>query len=98
MTLIQFHPDAEVEMIEAAAWYESRQEDLGKRFLAAVRDCINRIVINPRIYPEVEGDICRCLVKSFPFGVLFKTMPEGIGIVAVMHLRRDPDYWKRRRL
>jgi len=44
---VRFHPEAETEMIEAAVYYEDRQADLGKRFLASVQDAINNIVINP---------------------------------------------------
>ncbi len=97
MKPMRFHPDADAEMVEAAEWYESQQEDLGKRFLASVQDALNRIELNPEIYPVVEGDVRRCLIKTFPFGVLFRIKPELIAVMAVMHLHRDPDYWKTRR-
>ncbi len=96
MKVVKFHPDAESEMIDAAAYYESQQLDLGRRFLATVQDSINRIVLNPKLYPVVELDVRRCLTKTFPFGILFREMPGKIVIVAVMHLHRDPDYWKNR--
>jgi len=38
MTPFRFHPDAEAEMIDAAIWYESQQEGLGKRFLTVIQD------------------------------------------------------------
>lgn len=94
----RFHPDAELEVIAAAAWYESQQRDLGKRFLASVQDALNKIMLNPELYPFVEGDVRRCLTKTFPFGVLFRAQPDFIAVMAVMHLHRDPDYWKTRRL
>jgi plasmid stabilization system protein ParE len=93
---VRLHPEAENEMIEAAAYYEAQQADLGKRFLAAVQDAINSIQINPRLYPVVDLDVRRCLAKVFPFGVLFRIRPDEIVIVAVMHLARHPDYWKHR--
>ena len=37
MKAVWFHIDAESEMIEAAEYYESRQKDLGIRFLESVR-------------------------------------------------------------
>lgn len=95
MNVVKFHPDAESEMINAAAYYESQQPDLGRRFLAAVQDSINRILLNPRLYPVVELNVRRCLTKTFPFGILFREMPDKIVIMAVMHLHRDPDYWKK---
>jgi plasmid stabilization system protein ParE len=88
---VRFHPDAEVEMIEAAAYYEAQQADLGRRFLAAVQDASNRIAVNPHLYAIVELDVRRCLTKTFPFGVLFRERPDAFVIMAVMHLHRDPD-------
>lgn len=96
MKPIRFHPDAEAEMIEAAAYYESQQQDLGRRFLASVQDALNRIQVNPVLYPEVEGDVRRCLTKTFPYGVLFLIRPDEYVVIAVMHLHRDPGYWKMR--
>ena len=55
MTPLGFHPDADSEMMEAAAYYE-----------------------------------------SLPFNVLFRTTPDQIIIMAVMHQSRHPDYWKNR--
>ena len=94
MKPIRFHPEAESEMIDAAAWYEARQTDLGKRFLTSVQDALNRIELNPELYTAVEGDVRRCLTRTFPFGVLFRIKPDTIEIMAVMHLHRHPDYWK----
>ncbi len=71
MKPIRFHPEADAEMLNAAVWYESQQQDLGKRFLAAVQDTLNRIELNPELYAFIEGDVRRCLTKTFPFGVLF---------------------------
>lgn len=96
MTKVRFHPLAEAEMVAAAAYYESQQENLGKRFLASVQDAINSITINPRLYPVVDLDVRRCLTKVFPFGVLFRLLDDHIIVVAIMHLARHPDYWKDR--
>ena len=93
---VRLHPEAENEMIEAAAYYEAQQADLGKRFLASIQDATNSIRISPRLYPVVDLDVRRCLTKVFPFGVLFRIEPDEIVIVAVMHLARHPDYWKHR--
>jgi len=96
MKVVRFHPAAEAEMIEAAAYYEAQQPELGRRFLASVQDAVNRAVLNPPLYPIVELDVRRCLARTFPFGVLFRERPDKIVIMAVMHLHRDPDYWKNR--
>jgi len=45
----------------------------------------------------LEDDVRRCLTHRFPYGVLYSIEPSTIYILAVMHLHRDPDYWKHRR-
>jgi hypothetical protein len=98
MKLLQFHPAAESEMAEAALWYETQQTGLGKRFLASVQETLNRVEIDPQLYPFVDDDVRRCLIKTFPYGVLFRVHEDCVVIMAVMHLHRAPDYWKGRRL
>lgn len=60
MKIVRFYPAAETEMIEAASYYEAQQADLGRRFLAAVQDALNRICVNPRLrryrLPTVESN------------------------------------------
>jgi len=94
MIPIRFHPDAE--MMAAAKYYESQQKDLGKRFLASVQDALNRIQVNPLLYQEIEAGVRRCLTMTFPFSVVFRIMPNQYVIIAVMHLHREPGYWKNR--
>lgn len=96
MKPVRFHPEADAEMMAAATFYENQQKDLGKRFLASVQDALNRIQVNPLLYREIEGDVRRCITTKFPFGVLFRIMPDTYVIVAVAHLHRDPGYWKKR--
>ena len=96
MIPVKFHPDANAEMMATASYYEAQQAGLGRRFLVAVQDAVNRISIRPSLYPVVELDVRRCLVQLFPFGVLFRERADEVVIMAVMHLYRDPDYWKKR--
>jgi len=59
MKIARFCPAAEAEMIAAAAYYAVQQADLGRQFLASVQNAINRICVNPRIFPIVESDVRR---------------------------------------
>ena len=96
MKIVKLHPLAEEEMIQAAGFYESQQSGLGKRFLIAVQDGMNRMAINPRLYPVIYLDVRRCLVKTFPFSIIFREKRDKLVVMAVMHMLRDPDYWKTR--
>ena len=38
----------------------------------------------------------RCLTNRFPFGVIYQIIEKQIVVIAVMHLHKKPDYWKKR--
>jgi plasmid stabilization system protein ParE len=92
----RFLSDAEDEMNEAAAFYESRVVGLGEEFLAEVNACVERILERPKIGRRLRGDIRRLLVTRFPYSVVYATHGETAVVVAVAHLRRRPGYWVRR--
>ena len=92
-----FHPEASAEFQGAVAYYEERQTGLGLDLALEVQAAIQSIVAFPHAWPVIEGDIHRCLVPRFPYGILYATGPAEIWILAVMNLHRDPEYWKHRR-
>lgn len=91
-----FHPEAESELSHAIDYYEERQENLGYDFSLEVYLTIRKILEYPSAWPVIEGEIRRCLINRFPFGVLYSMEEDEVFILAVMHLHRDPDYWKSR--
>jgi plasmid stabilization system protein ParE len=91
-----FHPEAESEFREAIDYYEDRESGLGYDFSIEVFTTIQNIVNHPTAWPIIEEDMRRCLVNRFPYGVIYSIEQGKIFILAVMHLRRHPDYWKNR--
>lgn len=92
-----FHSEAESEFLEAIDYYEECETGLGFDFSIEVYASIQNIVSFPTAWPEIEGNIRRCLTQRFPYGILYSIEPDKIFILAVMHLHRDPSYWKHRR-
>jgi toxin ParE1/3/4 len=92
-----FHPDAKAEFIAAINYYEGVETGLGFDFSVEIFSTLHNIADYPSAWPVLEGDVRRCLVNRFPFGILYSIEPNEIYILAVMHLHRDPDYWKDRR-
>ena len=91
-----FHPEAEAELLEAIGYYEDRERDLGYDFSIEVFTAIQNIATYPSAWPVIEEGVRRCLVNRFPYGVVYSTEQQEVFILAVMHLRRHPDYWKSR--
>ena len=94
--IYSFHPEAEVEFNQAIDYYENCAEGLGYDFAVEVYSAIERILAYPRAWMILAEDVRRCMTRRFPYGVLYTKEPESIFILAVMHLHRDPDYWKHR--
>ena len=91
-----FHRDAEAEYVEAARYYSKVDSKLGLAFFEEVEGVISEIRRFPQAAVRVDGDLRRRLLSRFPFGILYYIQPDRIWIVAVMHLRRHPSYWKTR--
>lgn len=92
----RWHGEARAEVDEAAAFYRDKHPDLARRFLDNLEATLRRIGRHPRAYRQVEGAIRKCRVAHFPYGVIYRVQSEFIEIIAVIHLRRSPGYWKQR--
>jgi len=44
----------------------------------------------------IEPDIRRCLVKKFPFSVIYSVQGDVVYVIAIAHGSREPGYWKHR--
>ncbi len=91
-----FHPEAEAELNAAIDWYEARASGLGAAFSEEVRAAVGRAQAFPLAWQVLEGDIRRTLVHRFPYGVLYAPESGRLFIIAVMHLRQRPGYWRGR--
>lgn len=91
-----FHPEAEAEFLHAINYYESHKEGLGYEFAVEVYSTVKRIVAHSKGWPILDGEVRRCQTARFPYGILYAEDRDGIYILAVMHLHRDPGYWKHR--
>lgn len=91
-----FHHEAEVEFNEAINYYEECELGLGYDFSIEIFTAIQNILSYPTAWPVIKDDVRRCLVNRFPYGVIYSIEQSEIFILAIMHLRRHPDYWKGR--
>ena len=87
---------AELELSEAAVFYDEQQPGLGKSFLDAAQEAHSRIRSNPEMYPWYEKGIRSYRLLPFPYRLLYRDLRDRIQIVAVVHLSRRPGYWKDR--
>lgn len=89
---------AEIELDEAIAYYNSKSPELGTEFSEEARRAAQRIIEYPRARPLFGSDpeIRRCLFNRFPYGLVYAIEGDVAVVLAVMHLHRDPTYWRHR--
>lgn len=94
---LDFHPEARAEFLAAVRAYRAVSEELGSSFLAAALQAADRLQRYPQLGPVLRGEFRRHLIARFPYALVYRAEAERIYILAVMHLRRRPGYWRHRR-
>ena len=93
---IQVLDEAEEDLRAGREFYERQEPGVGAYFAAALAADIDSLILFAGIHPHEFG-FHRALSKRFPFGIYYLVEEEMIRIYAVLDLRRDPA-WIRRRL
>jgi hypothetical protein len=91
--IYSYHPDARQEASVAVAYYAAVDQQLGADFLTELGNALTRILGSPKAWTKHIAGTRRCLLRRFPYGVVYQIRSESIQIVAVAHLHRRPQYW-----
>jgi len=92
----EFLKIAEAELQETVDYYNIQSEGLGFEFALEIKETISRIVAYPQAWTPLSKRTRRCRTKRFPYALVYQVRKDFVLIVAVMHLRKDPEYWKNR--
>ncbi len=92
----EFAQAAREEFIAGINYYELQQSGLGLIFSEQVHAAIDRIIEFPDGWTPLDGTFHRCLVKQFPYALIYTVLNQVLIITAVMNLHRKPDYWRNR--
>jgi plasmid stabilization system protein ParE len=95
---VRLSPEARAEVDEAADWYATREDgvDLDARFLAEVKRVARLVAERPRAWAEVEPEVRRAVLRTFPYSLIFTLEVDEVVILAVAHHKRPPGYWRGR--
>jgi toxin ParE1/3/4 len=94
--IFRFLPPAQAELISGIEYYAAINPALGLRFEQAVAEAVRGAVAHPDRGAPRSKNTRRWLVKSFPFGVIYRKGAAEVLIVAIAHQRKQPEYWARR--
>lgn len=92
----ELHPEAELELYEAASRYEALVPELGLRFADEVERVIQLLVDHPELGSKVDAELRHFVLRKFPFSVVYAISADLISVVAIAHGSREPEYWRLR--
>lgn len=96
--------EADVELEDAMAWYiahgfEHSVEyglELAQRFADEYDRVSSSIGEHPNLNAEIEPGVRRAFLRGFPYALVYTVESDRVLVLAVMHHRRRPGYWKDR--
>jgi len=89
----RFIAPASLELDDAVKYYDHQLPGLGYRFFQETTAAIERILFLPEAWPRMGERTRRCMLKSFPYALLYVQEQKEILITAVAHLHRDPKHY-----
>lgn len=97
---VEFAPEVEQDVAEAADWYESRQPGSGAQFIEEIIRTWDALadgpLLNSRRHPT--RNIRWRYPDRFPYRVIYEVneSERTVKVAAVLHVARDERHWKRR--
>ena len=74
---VKLFPRAELEIIDAVSWYESRRKGLGEEFLVSLNSEMQRISENPFRFQVSRKPFRKVIVRNFPFLTIYRVAKEN---------------------
>ncbi len=90
------HPEADAEFADAVRYYAEIAPELGVRFYREMERLIREVCLYPERFHKFDPPVRRHFSAAFPYAVVYLERPGYIWIVAVMHMKRQPAYWRGR--
>jgi len=91
-----FHPEAGEEYTRSVEYYAEIAPKLGVRFYDEIERLIKEIRRQPARFFRFSPPARRALARKFPYSVVYLDEPDRVWIVAIMHAKRRPGYWRER--
>jgi toxin ParE1/3/4 len=97
---VEFRPEVEHDMAEAAAWYDSRQQGLGTEFIEEIIKVWDELAENPLLNSRRHSvkNIRWRYPERFPYRVIYEIVESErtIIVAAVLHAAMHDRHWRRR--
>ena len=85
---VRVRPEAELDLLFAAGWYEAQRQGLGAEFIEELSGLIASLAENALLYAEIFEGVRRMFAHRFPFVVTYQVMADEVVVISILHMRR----------
>ncbi len=93
---IRTHPAFDRELEEQIAWLKEKTLWVAPRFADAVQKALELLSDRPNFGHPVWQEFRRYNLPGFSHALIYRIEGSTLYLIALMHERRHPDYWKHR--
>lgn len=87
---ILFLPSASIELLDAIDFYDFHSPELGAAFKKEFFEALDFIQLFPSAWQKVGPNTRKCILKKFPFLILYIFAGDHLIISAIAHQHRHP--------
>ncbi|HEY5344846.1 MAG TPA: type II toxin-antitoxin system RelE/ParE family toxin [Verrucomicrobiae bacterium] len=93
-----FEAEAEAELNEAIAWYDSQTDGVGQKFSSEVHSSLHEAAKAPQRFPFAGPTTQKIKVFDWPYSIYFTLLEDSarLIVVSVFHGSRNPAKLRRR--
>jgi toxin ParE1/3/4 len=95
---VVFKSEAETELDEAIAWYDSQTAGIGQKFSHAARVILHEAAKDPQRFPFVGPTTQKIKMLDWPYSIYFTLLEDSakLIVISVFHGARNPSELRRR--
>jgi len=86
---VLIRPNAESDLREAWAWYESQRAGLGDELLTEIRAATQLLETDPERRPIYYRGFRRLLARRFPYKIFYRIEDDRVIVFRILHAKRE---------
>ena len=80
-----------IEMEDTCEFYNAKVEGLGTEFNEEVFELLDKIQVNPLLFPVKFEQIHEAVLHRFPFVITYEVVENKVVVLSVFHTKRNPE-------
>ena len=90
---LRYHPLFDSDVLNAAAWYDERQPQLGSDFVVRVERAVSQMMADPDRRTSTDYGVRYWPVERFPYVVFYDLTDFELLVLGVMHTSQESQKW-----